>query len=522
MGKVIAAITTSVDGYVVGPQDGPEYGLGIGGERLHYWVMGGPWTYADDGHDTDGMHGPDREYFDALTEGLGCGIVGRNMYDAAGAWGGTNPFPGTLIVLTHRTEDQPDPSTGFLFIDGFDAALLKARELAGDGSRGPRWRCRPDPPGSRGRGRRRARDLDRAGGAGRRQAAVRGVRAGPRPRGAGRVELAVRHPRAVRRQAVLPSGRRPRRRDDGARRRHDRDAEDGEERVAAGPLGQGEPDAAQRQRQGGADRVGDRERRRVEAAVAVGGGGEHRHAGAAEAEAHAGAGDARTRPRPATAGASSHTVSHSADRGAEQRERAGQHRLLAGRPAGRAGPGPGWPAAHTMPTTVSAIPASPARVAPALLEHQDDVGLSAEERGAHQAAGPDHRGQSAAGEERARGAAAAAARPAPRPPRPRPAAGLLLEPSSSTREHGDRGDHGPRQARPRDAGRCPRRSSRRAGHDRRDQRPRRRRPGRRCRGTPSASRRWPRRTPRSPGPNSDGSTHAAAKLANTAGCSTVG
>jgi dihydrofolate reductase len=55
------------------------------------------------------------------------------MYDAAGAWGGTNPFPGTLIVLTHRTEDQPDPSTGFLFINGFDAALLKARELAGDG-----------------------------------------------------------------------------------------------------------------------------------------------------------------------------------------------------------------------------------------------------------------------------------------------------------------------------------------------------------------------------------------------------
>jgi dihydrofolate reductase len=95
--------------------------------------MGGPWTYADDGHDTDGMKGPDREFFDTLTEGMACGIVGRNMYDAAGAWGGTNPFPGTLIVLTHRTEDQPEPSTGFLFMDGFDAALLKARELAGDG-----------------------------------------------------------------------------------------------------------------------------------------------------------------------------------------------------------------------------------------------------------------------------------------------------------------------------------------------------------------------------------------------------
>ena len=130
MGKVIATITTSIDGYIVGPDDGPEHGLGIGGERLHYWVMGGPWTYASE-HDTEGMHGPDREFYDTVTAHLGAAIVGRGMYDAAGAWGGSNPFPGTLVVLTHRTEDQPDPSTGFLFVDGFDAALEKARELAG-------------------------------------------------------------------------------------------------------------------------------------------------------------------------------------------------------------------------------------------------------------------------------------------------------------------------------------------------------------------------------------------------------
>ena len=133
MGKVIASITTSVDGYVVGPQDGPGQGLGIGGERLHYWVMGGPWTYAGDGHDPSGMRGPDKEFFDDLTEGMGAGIVGRNMYESAGAWGGSNPFPGTLVVLTHRTEDQPDPATGFRFVNGFDAALREARELAGDG-----------------------------------------------------------------------------------------------------------------------------------------------------------------------------------------------------------------------------------------------------------------------------------------------------------------------------------------------------------------------------------------------------
>ena len=84
MGKIIAAITTSVDGYVTGPDDGPKYGLGKGGERLHYWVMGGPWTY-DDGGDDFAMHGPDKEFFDDVTSSTGAGVVGRGMYDAAGA-----------------------------------------------------------------------------------------------------------------------------------------------------------------------------------------------------------------------------------------------------------------------------------------------------------------------------------------------------------------------------------------------------------------------------------------------------
>jgi dihydrofolate reductase len=129
MGKVIAAITTSVDGFITGPDDGPGYGLGKGGERLHYWVMGGPWTY-DGGHDF-AMYGPDKDFFDELVAGVGAGIVGRGMYEAAGAWGGTNPFPGTLFVLTHRVQDQPAAGSGFTFVSGLDVALARATEEAG-------------------------------------------------------------------------------------------------------------------------------------------------------------------------------------------------------------------------------------------------------------------------------------------------------------------------------------------------------------------------------------------------------
>ena len=131
MGKVIASITTSVDGYVTGPEDGPAQGLGRGGERLHYWVMGGPWTY-DGSHDF-AMHGRDKEFYDELVSTLASGVVGRGMYDAAGAWGGTNPFPGTLFVLTHRTEDQPAADSGFRFVADLDTALTEATEAAGGG-----------------------------------------------------------------------------------------------------------------------------------------------------------------------------------------------------------------------------------------------------------------------------------------------------------------------------------------------------------------------------------------------------
>lgn len=132
MGRTIATITVSVDGYVTGPDDGPGQGLGRGGERLHHWVMGGPWTYADERWDTDGMHGVDREFYDELTGTVGAGVVGRGMYDAAGGWGGTNPFDGPLVVLTHRVGDQPAPESGFTFVDGLDRALAVAREAAGD------------------------------------------------------------------------------------------------------------------------------------------------------------------------------------------------------------------------------------------------------------------------------------------------------------------------------------------------------------------------------------------------------
>ena len=93
--------------------------------------MGGPWTY--EGEHAFDMSDADKAFYEPLVANLGGGIVGRGMYDAAGAWGGTNPFPGPLFVLTHRTEDQPAPEAGFTFVSGLDDALAPARAAAASG-----------------------------------------------------------------------------------------------------------------------------------------------------------------------------------------------------------------------------------------------------------------------------------------------------------------------------------------------------------------------------------------------------
>jgi dihydrofolate reductase len=129
MTKVTANITTSLDGYTTGPNDGPGNGLGDGGERLHYWVFGGPWTYDNEGRGEP--TGADEEFLDAATSGQGAVIGGRNTYDAAEAWGGSNPWNVPFFIVTHRPEDEP-AGAGFRFVNGLDEALRQARDAAGD------------------------------------------------------------------------------------------------------------------------------------------------------------------------------------------------------------------------------------------------------------------------------------------------------------------------------------------------------------------------------------------------------
>ena len=126
---VNASITTSVDGYITGPDDGPSAGLGIGGERLHYWVFGGPWSYDD--HEFTEATGEDKAFLDEAMARHGASVCGRWMYEAAGHWGDENPWGVQVFVVTHRPEEQPE-GDAFVFVDGVEKAVARAVEAAGD------------------------------------------------------------------------------------------------------------------------------------------------------------------------------------------------------------------------------------------------------------------------------------------------------------------------------------------------------------------------------------------------------
>ena len=132
MSKVLAGITISLDGYVTGPNDGPGAGLGDGGERLHYWVFGGPWTYEGGVRGTAAE--PDRAYLDETFDSAGAWIVGRTMHDVVNGWGDDPSFGVPVFVVTSRPHEMVvKGDTTFEFVTGgIREALDRATAAAGE------------------------------------------------------------------------------------------------------------------------------------------------------------------------------------------------------------------------------------------------------------------------------------------------------------------------------------------------------------------------------------------------------
>jgi dihydrofolate reductase len=128
MSKVFAEMTATLDGFIAGPEDGPEFPLGRGGQRIHEWL------FSQDVADQNVESPTCAEIAKEASNRSGAVIIGKRMFACGGAaWGDTPPFGLPIFVLTHEAHEPVVKHGGerFTFVaDGIEPALDLAREAA--------------------------------------------------------------------------------------------------------------------------------------------------------------------------------------------------------------------------------------------------------------------------------------------------------------------------------------------------------------------------------------------------------
>jgi dihydrofolate reductase len=132
MGKVIADISMSLDGYVTARGVDQEHGLGIGGEAIHAWVLEEPRSPVDEA------------MLARSFEQTGAVVMGRRLYDIVDGPNGWNDEVGyghdqnqsaapPCYVVTHEPPAKVRLASRFRFVtEGVAAAINQARAAAGD------------------------------------------------------------------------------------------------------------------------------------------------------------------------------------------------------------------------------------------------------------------------------------------------------------------------------------------------------------------------------------------------------
>ncbi len=136
MGKVTTGFSMSLDGFIAGPNDGPDNALGDGGDRLFQWYFSGDATHeVPSGNRTFKMSQEGADMVQEASQAAGVLVTARRTFDIAGAWGGRHPMDVPIVVLTHRVPQEwvNKPGSPFTFVtDGVESAIARAHQIAGD------------------------------------------------------------------------------------------------------------------------------------------------------------------------------------------------------------------------------------------------------------------------------------------------------------------------------------------------------------------------------------------------------
>jgi dihydrofolate reductase len=129
MSATVLYMSMSLDGFIAGPNETRDNGLGDGGDRLHEWAFAG----ADPDQKTvarpPGVNG---QVFDEFMT-TGAVVAGRGTVEPAGFWGGDH-HDGVPIFILSRNEPPAETRQWPLitFVDDVRTAMASAKQAAGE------------------------------------------------------------------------------------------------------------------------------------------------------------------------------------------------------------------------------------------------------------------------------------------------------------------------------------------------------------------------------------------------------
>jgi dihydrofolate reductase len=123
MSTVIMHNVVSVDGFIADANDG------VG--PLFDWYGNGDVPLTEDG--ALKVSRVSHEYVRPIWDAIGSMVIGRHLFDITNGWEGQPPAGDHVVVVSHRpAPDGWHPEASYHFVDDVSAAIITAKELAGD------------------------------------------------------------------------------------------------------------------------------------------------------------------------------------------------------------------------------------------------------------------------------------------------------------------------------------------------------------------------------------------------------
>jgi dihydrofolate reductase len=124
MSKSVLDMSVSLDGFVCGPNETPDHGLGDNGLRLHRWL--GEGLEAE-------REGPEAEQMMDQLLSTGAVVAGRGTVDPANWWHGEHHDGVPIFILsTTKTPAEVEQWPLITVLDDVPEAISRAKAAAGD------------------------------------------------------------------------------------------------------------------------------------------------------------------------------------------------------------------------------------------------------------------------------------------------------------------------------------------------------------------------------------------------------